>query len=188
MTTARDATWSPWQMSRTLRLTRSQPRSLLSIPRLKRASSRTRLSICRRTRSAQMSLSLKGAFLRNSPTSTVDGAFSDQTSPRCRNGWGTPTSRRRGSTTTGKPGLRTARRSRWRIDWTRGNCGELAPRPSSGSQRDRLNFVTLLGHQARQPERTDHVQGANCCKHFAPRTMQDINARGHAAVSVVEYL
>ena len=38
------------------------------------------------------------------------------TSPRCRSGWGTRTSRRRGSTTTGKPGLRTARRSKWRID------------------------------------------------------------------------
>src|SRR5678815_5298745 len=49
-------------MSRTLRLTRSHPRSLLSMPRLKRTSSRTRASICRRTRSAQMSSSLNGAF------------------------------------------------------------------------------------------------------------------------------
>ena len=62
MTTRYAATWSPWQMSRTSRLTRSHPRSLLSIPRLKRASSRTRSSICRRTRSAQMSLTLNGAF------------------------------------------------------------------------------------------------------------------------------
>lgn len=45
MTMARVATWSPWQTSRTLRATRSQPRSLLSIPRLNRASSRTRHSI-----------------------------------------------------------------------------------------------------------------------------------------------
>ena len=58
----RDATWSPWHTSRTLRLTRSQPRSLLSIPKLKSASSRTRLSIWRRTRSAQISLTLNGAF------------------------------------------------------------------------------------------------------------------------------
>ena len=42
MTIARDATWSPWQTSRALSVTRSQPRSLLSIPRLKSASSRTR--------------------------------------------------------------------------------------------------------------------------------------------------
>jgi hypothetical protein len=35
---------------------------LLWIPRLKRASSRTRSSICKRTRSAQTSLSLNGAF------------------------------------------------------------------------------------------------------------------------------
>src|ERR1700712_4988693 len=62
ITTARDATCSPWHTSRTLRLTRSQPRSLLSIPRLNSASSRTRLSICSRTLSAQMSLTLKGAF------------------------------------------------------------------------------------------------------------------------------
>src|SRR5690606_34859141 len=62
MTMARVATWSPWHTSRTLRATRSHPRSLLSMPRLKSASSRTRLSIWRRTRRAQMSLSLKGAF------------------------------------------------------------------------------------------------------------------------------
>ena len=62
ITVARDATWSPRQMSRTFRLTRSQPRSLLSMPKLKRASSRTRFSIQSRTRSAQMSLSLNGAF------------------------------------------------------------------------------------------------------------------------------
>ena len=36
ITIARVATCSPWQMSRTLRLTRSQPRSLLSMPRLKK--------------------------------------------------------------------------------------------------------------------------------------------------------
>lgn len=48
--------------SLTLRLRRSQPRSLLSKPKLKRASSRTRPSSCSRTRSAQMSLTLKGAF------------------------------------------------------------------------------------------------------------------------------
>jgi hypothetical protein len=50
----------------TLRLTRSHPRSLLSIPTLKRASSRTRLSICRRTRSAQTSLTLNGDSGRRS--------------------------------------------------------------------------------------------------------------------------
>jgi len=33
MTNAREATWLPWQMSRTFSLTRSQPRSLLSITR-----------------------------------------------------------------------------------------------------------------------------------------------------------
>ncbi len=59
---ARVATWSPWHTSRTLSATRSQPRSLLSMPRLNRASSRTRPSIWSRTRSAQMSLSLNGAF------------------------------------------------------------------------------------------------------------------------------
>lgn len=53
------AIWSPWHTSRTLSATRSHPRSLLSMPKLKSASSRTRLSIWRRTRSAQMSFRLK---------------------------------------------------------------------------------------------------------------------------------
>ena len=39
------------------------------------------------------------------------------TSPRCRSGWGTPTSPPPASTTTARPGPRTVRRSRWRTDW-----------------------------------------------------------------------
>src|SRR5574343_251734 len=62
MTMARVATWSPWHTSRTFRATKSHPRSLLSIPRLRSASSRIRPSIWNRTRSAQMSLGLNGAF------------------------------------------------------------------------------------------------------------------------------
>lgn len=42
MTMARVAIWSPWHTSRTLSATKSQPRSLLPIPRLKSASSRIR--------------------------------------------------------------------------------------------------------------------------------------------------
>ena len=48
-----------WQLSGSWR---DSWRSLLSIPRAKRASSRIRFSICRWMRSAQMSLSLNGAF------------------------------------------------------------------------------------------------------------------------------
>ena len=36
--------------------------------------------------------------------------------PRCKSGWGTRTSRRRGSTTTERPGPRTAPPSRWRTN------------------------------------------------------------------------
>ena len=44
-TTAREASWSPWQTSQTLSATRSHPRSLLSMPRLKSANWHTRFSI-----------------------------------------------------------------------------------------------------------------------------------------------
>src|ERR1035437_305248 len=49
-------------MSRTLSLTRSQARSLLSSPRSNMANSLTRCSTCNRTRMAQISFSLNGAF------------------------------------------------------------------------------------------------------------------------------
>ncbi len=62
MTTARGATWSPWKMSRTRRPTRSHERNLLSIARSSRARSRARSASCRRTRIAQTSLTLSGAF------------------------------------------------------------------------------------------------------------------------------
>ena len=62
MTMARAATRSPWQMSRTFSLTRSQARSLLSIPRSNSARSRARRNSWSLTRIAQISFSLNGAF------------------------------------------------------------------------------------------------------------------------------
>ena len=53
---------APWHTSRTRKLTRSQARSLLSMPRSNRVSSRSRPCISRRTRMAQISFSLNGAF------------------------------------------------------------------------------------------------------------------------------
>jgi hypothetical protein len=61
-TQARAATRSLWQTSRTSIDVRSHARSLLSMPRLKSASSRVRSSIRRRIRIAQISLGLNGAF------------------------------------------------------------------------------------------------------------------------------
>jgi hypothetical protein len=61
-TIARSPTRSPWHTSRTRKLRRSQARSLLSMPRSNRASSRRRPCISRRTRMDQISFSLKGAF------------------------------------------------------------------------------------------------------------------------------
>jgi hypothetical protein len=48
-----------WQTSRTFSRMRSHARSLLSIAKLKGARSRHRLAICKRTRIAQISLSLR---------------------------------------------------------------------------------------------------------------------------------
>jgi hypothetical protein len=59
---ARAATRSLWQTSRARRPTRSQARSLLSIPKLNSASSRVRPESCNRIRIAQISPSLNGAF------------------------------------------------------------------------------------------------------------------------------
>jgi hypothetical protein len=61
-TMARGRIWLPWVMSRTRRLTRSQPRSLLSIAKLNSARSRTWCAFCRSIRIAQMSLGFKGGF------------------------------------------------------------------------------------------------------------------------------
>jgi hypothetical protein len=52
----------PWLTSLTRRLTRSQPRSLLSRARSKSARSRVRPSSCRRVRSVQISFSFSGGF------------------------------------------------------------------------------------------------------------------------------
>lgn len=62
ITMAREAIWPPWDTSETRSLTRSQARSVESIARLNSARSRTFLRSCRRTRIAQMTLSLSGAF------------------------------------------------------------------------------------------------------------------------------
>lgn len=67
MTMARVATWFPWHKSRTLRATRSHPRSLLlSMLRLNSASSRTRLSTWRRTGRAQKPSSPDGQLAGHS--------------------------------------------------------------------------------------------------------------------------
>src|SRR5437660_7839196 len=65
MTMARAATRPPWQMSRTFSLTRSQARSLLSIPRSNSARSRALRNSWSLTRIAQISFSLNGAFWPN---------------------------------------------------------------------------------------------------------------------------
>jgi hypothetical protein len=62
MTMARVATRSPWQMSLTFKLTRSQARGLLSIPRSNSASFRVRANSWSLTRIAQISFGLHGAF------------------------------------------------------------------------------------------------------------------------------
>jgi hypothetical protein len=59
---ARDATVPPWHTSRTLRFTRSHPRSLLSRARLNRAKSRVLLANCRRIRIDQISFGFSGGF------------------------------------------------------------------------------------------------------------------------------
>jgi hypothetical protein len=66
MTIARLVTVAPCETSRTRSSIKWQARSLLSIPRLNNASSLLRLPNCRRTRIAQISFSLKGAFCPNS--------------------------------------------------------------------------------------------------------------------------
>lgn len=60
VTIARESKWSPCTTSRTLRRTRSQLRSLLSIPRLKSARSRRRPPSARRIRIAQICSRLSG--------------------------------------------------------------------------------------------------------------------------------
>ena len=62
MTVARSLTRPPAQTSSTCNRTRSQPLSLLSMARLKRARSRARCSSCSRIRIAQTSLGLRGRF------------------------------------------------------------------------------------------------------------------------------
>lgn len=52
----------PWAISRIRKLTRSQPRNLLSVAKLKRAKSLVFLASCRRTRMAQMSGRRRGAL------------------------------------------------------------------------------------------------------------------------------
>jgi len=61
-TIVRDITLVPCATSRTLSFTRSQPRSLLSIARLNKASSFVALASCNLIRIAQISLSLSGGF------------------------------------------------------------------------------------------------------------------------------
>lgn len=62
VTMAREAMRSPWQMSRTRSLTRSQARRLLSMARSNMARSRLHWPCCKSIRMAQMSLSFRGAF------------------------------------------------------------------------------------------------------------------------------
>ncbi len=62
MIEARSFTWPAEKTSATLSLTRSHPRSLLSIARLKRARSRTRSASSRRTRIAQTCFGRSGRF------------------------------------------------------------------------------------------------------------------------------
>ena len=62
ITLARAATWPPWQTSLTRSRTKSHPRNLLSMAKLKSAKSRTLPKISRRTRIAQISLTRSGAF------------------------------------------------------------------------------------------------------------------------------
>src|SRR6516165_9062585 len=62
MTVVRSRTLPPAQTSSTCNRTRSQPLSLLSMPRLKRARSRARCSSCSRIRIAQTSFGLSGRF------------------------------------------------------------------------------------------------------------------------------
>src|SRR5271168_4467641 len=62
MTVARSRTRSPAQTSSTCSLIRSQPLSLLSMAKLKRARPRDRCFSCSRTRIAQTSFGLSGRF------------------------------------------------------------------------------------------------------------------------------
>jgi hypothetical protein len=78
MTMARAATRSPWQMSRTFSLTRSQARSLLSIPRSNSARSRARRNSWSLMRIAQISFSLNGPAC---PCSMVPGGRDQQLHP-----------------------------------------------------------------------------------------------------------
>ena len=60
---ARDDTRSPWAMSRTRSLVKSQARSLLSMAKLKSAKSRVFSASWSLTRIAQISLTRSGGFL-----------------------------------------------------------------------------------------------------------------------------
>ena len=59
---ARAMIWFPWEIYRNLSLTKSQPRSLLSIARLNKARSRIRYNSSRRILIDQISFSLSGDF------------------------------------------------------------------------------------------------------------------------------
>lgn len=71
ITMARDDTCSPWAISRTRSLVKSQARSLLSIAKLKSAKSRVFSASWSLTRMAQISLTRSGAFC-STPCSKAD--------------------------------------------------------------------------------------------------------------------